>query len=906
MAPVADAPLSQGWFSFGRAVHGELGRELPAAAAHNVDVLPVELPIPAQDAQEQPGYNELCGVRCGHFHCLARTGEGEVLAWGANGERQLGISGELGSEFFVATPSRSLRSLKAHLDGERIVDCAGGRSHSVFVSAPSGRCFMAGKLPVVEPGRRNEVVDDAARELHLVDGTGNPPQGTVVACHAGEAHNLFVTSEGEVWQWFGESATRMVTRVGMERPTARLVLGLPKVRKVSCGWQHTLALTLDGRVFAFGGGCFGQLGLGSCRQCPSPSHVALPEECEGSAVDVAAGFACSFAATKQGWVYAWGSNEKCQLGLGTSVRGATRPKPVDALANVRVVQVSAGFSHAACITDSGLLYLWGFGSYGQLGFSFSDIKASEALGGGGGIPLTAAVPSSQGEQGAGSVGHSRPWMQVWPRRCVRGPFEQLRCAEVQCGAHHTLALCNGEQLGRASILGPEVLTPPPIVLRSVTGRSGELAGEDVAELTLGPGAGIAERSSSVLRPTDAQARSIETFRSIAETFWGTAPSRGAVPVPPPLKTHTGAAEYGKWRRALPPTELELRLPFPGFNHPLARPSNDEFDGESPLGEPYIRMPNSRGVSIWDAVDEAIHRAFADGSVADTSKALNLAELVREVSTGYGEDMSPELPGGEMNRGLPPAPCRGLARIECLTPRPFYLPISEERTGAPGAHVHGSGQPDQLGIPKDVDHAAGAGVDGVDAAHGGSTSCELGGNEGDSASAAPAHEGSPALPSAGAINPFEVELDAETPSPRHAEAGTGFLPQHDAGAGAGFLPTRAAEDRSNEGGYPPTSAAGIGAVYAAEGIAEEDDAIEHHVRPLPFVPCGGANPFDDDVLEQGGEEQAEEDEASAPPEDGSAADVVAVPATVVAASADSGNPFNPFSPEGSEDEGSVVD
>lgn len=688
------------WYSFGRDVHGELGRQLPIPGSYSAEVRPLAVKFADDDqahdeelansADDDTNARELCSVRCGHFHSLARTDAGKVLAWGANGEGQLGLAGNSSSDFMVPTPLQALGSLEAQLEGETIIDCDGGRSHSVFVSAPRGRCFMAGKLPVVEPGRHVEAVDDSVRELHLVDGTGNPPQGTVVACHAGESHNLFVTSEGEVWQWFGESATRVIARVGMERPTARLVLGLPKVRKVSCGWHHTLVLTWDGRVFAFGGGCFGQLGLGSCRQCPSPSHVALPVECNSSVVDVAAGFACSLAATEQGWVYAWGSNEKCQLGLGTSVRGTVSPKPVDALAGVRVMQISAGFSHTACITRSGLLYLWGFGSYGQLGFAFSDVKASEALGGGGSVPLSTTgggvapleetSTSAQGDGGSSSVGHSRPWMQVWPRRCVRGPFSQHRCADVQCGAYHTVARCDGEPILRTSAQDTEVLMPPPMIQREVA---------DLADFGRGPGAGLAERSSSVLRPTSAQARGVETFRSISENFWDVAPKRGAEPSPPPEKLHTGAAEYKKWRRALPTMEADLALPSPSFKHPLARPVRDDHAGDAPQCEPHIRMPDSNGVSIWDAVDEAVHRAFADGSVSDTGQALNLARLVRDVSAGHGKGLSPELPGDEMNRGLPPAPCRGLARIECLTPRPFYLPVSDESADVQGAYIHGS-------------------------------------------------------------------------------------------------------------------------------------------------------------------------------------------------------------------------
>merc|ERR1712094_34117 len=70
---------------------------------------------------------------------------------------------------------------------------------------------------------------------------------------------------------------------------------------------------------------------------------------------------------------------------------------------------------------------------------------------------------------------------------------------------------------------------------------------------------------------------------------------------------------------------------------------------------------------WNVVDEAVHQAFSSAAVLDPSKQLNLAELVANIA-----DIPSGPPGSERVSSLPPAPCRGLARLECLTPRPFYV------------------------------------------------------------------------------------------------------------------------------------------------------------------------------------------------------------------------------------------
>jgi len=659
------------WCSFGRGEHGELGRKVAtegvgAPGIQNADVRSLAL-APAPGETSPPIVDS---VACGHYHCLALASQPscQVLAWGANGEGQLGIAGELGDDVFVSAPARALGSLPEDLQSEEIIDCAGGRCHSVFVSA-SGRCFVAGKLPVVEPGRQRECVVEEARELQLIDNAGARPQGKVVSCSAGESHTLFVTTEGEVWSWLGDAAVR-ASRSGLERPTARTVLGLPRVARVACGWHHSLALTDEKQVFAFGVGCFGQLGLGSCRNCPSPTPVSLPDECDKRVEDVAAGFACSFAVTSHGWVYAWGANEKCQLGLGASIKGTATPKPVDALARVRVIQVSSGFSHTACVTADGLLYSWGFGGYGQLGYGFNDAKASVSLSSSSGaVPHSAtggSIKAGVDTTNLSSSGHSRPWIQVWPRRCSRGPFGQRKCAGVQCGAYHTLAHASVESLDFAALSEFEVLEPAPLELSDL--RAAANIGEGVEEdMVLPPGAGLIESPKTVLRQS-AGTQNAEDFRQLAGLFWSTTQYKGPAPAAPPAPIKTDVAEKGEWRHVLHRAHPPVKVAFEGERHPLEEPRTPHKTAP----QAGLHLAHSKNAPVWDAIDEAVHRAFCDGSVVDQKTELNLADLLAKVDNF----LSPELPGGEMNYGLPPAPCRGLARIECLTPRPFYLPAGE--------------------------------------------------------------------------------------------------------------------------------------------------------------------------------------------------------------------------------------
>ncbi|CAJ1403586.1 unnamed protein product [Effrenium voratum] len=656
------------WYSFGRGLHGELGREL----AQNVEV-PGQENADVQPLAEVPGISILS---CGHFHNLALT-DGEVpqvYAWGANLEGQLALEGA------AEVPKSS--QLQALPSDDPVVHLAAGRSHSVFVTR-GGRSFLAGRLAAAEPGAALEPAQ--VREIQLTDASKRP-EGKVVACAAGESQTFFLSDEGELWSWLGEGQARG----RLERPTARAVLGLPRVAKVACGLHHTLILTEERHVYSFGAGSMGQLGLGACRRCPSPSKVTFPKQCEGSIRGIAAGFASSFAVTAHGWVYSWGCNEKCELGLGAAVRGTATPKPLDSLYQVKVVQVAAGFSHTACVTDSGLLYLWGYGAYGQLGFGFDDLRSSMRLGRG----WSATKPGQGGRAGEGGfalTGQWQPWQQAWPRRCRRGPFRTRRCKSVQCGAYHTMAEASEELLGPGALRESEVLCPLPLELSDLPADAKEV------DHRLPPGAGLVECPRSVLR--NAAPRTVEIFRSLADLFWDTtAPKRqqSDAPKQAPLPN---CAKDGAWRRAL---KAPVR-PEPSVPHPLAPVPHHSSPRPQKALQAFPLPGTGPAMATWTEVDDAIHKAFADGRAAQRG-AADVAQLVAELLEVSG-------PEPKEATGLPASPCRGLARLECLTPRPFYLPDQEPSDG--WLNVHGAPKPVE---DEELADGPGAKPDSAEAVH----------------------------------------------------------------------------------------------------------------------------------------------------------------------------------------------
>ncbi|XP_070828128.1 probable E3 ubiquitin-protein ligase HERC4 [Chaetodon trifascialis] len=159
------------------------------------------------------------------------------------------------------------------------------------------------------------------------------------------------------------------TRTYLPRPLEALC-NIP-VSQVACGSQHSLALTKDGQVYAWGQDSRGQLGLGKRELgASSPQHLqslsAIP------LVQIAAGGEQSFATSVSGGVFGWGRNDCGQLGLGDRT-DRHRPTLVHCLNMKKTVHVSCGKDHTAVLTKTGAVFTFGSGQYGQLGHnSFAD------------------------------------------------------------------------------------------------------------------------------------------------------------------------------------------------------------------------------------------------------------------------------------------------------------------------------------------------------------------------------------------------------------------------------------------------------------------------------------------------------------------------------------------------------
>lgn len=196
--------------------------------------------------------------------------------------------------------------------------------------------------------------------------------------HAGvvtESGHLFVCGFGRNGQLgLGNEQDRTY----FEKVTLTLA-GTDKVLMVSCGYDHSIFLTLQGSVFTFGGGNEGQLGYDNYCQT-TPRKIEQGSFAERAVVMVSAGKWFSAAIDETQAIYTWGDSEFGQLGHGDQNRVKT-PKKIESthFGESGIVFISAGDYHMAALTREGDLFTWGLNRFGQLGHGDANDKLFPVL-----------------------------------------------------------------------------------------------------------------------------------------------------------------------------------------------------------------------------------------------------------------------------------------------------------------------------------------------------------------------------------------------------------------------------------------------------------------------------------------------------------------------------------------------
>jgi RCC1 and BTB domain-containing protein len=142
----------------------------------------------------------------------------------------------------------------------------------------------------------------------------------------------------------------------ISKPTAVSELCGKRIFSFSHGFQHILALSEKGEIFSWGGNRWGQLGNGSNTDNHRPENIKHLKN--KFMVEICCGSYHSMALTKQGILYAWGKNDDGQIGHGCH-DDLRRPVKVIGFETEKVISISCGENHSLALTQSGHVFFWG-------------------------------------------------------------------------------------------------------------------------------------------------------------------------------------------------------------------------------------------------------------------------------------------------------------------------------------------------------------------------------------------------------------------------------------------------------------------------------------------------------------------------------------------------------------------
>ena len=286
---------------------------------------------------------------------------GATTVWtcGQNSCGELGLSD--------ATQRKSFTKAE-FLEGHNVVGIGAGNEHSVFMTS-DGRVFVSGYN---DNGQCGVGTTNQVRSPTLVSSL----QGEEIAqvhVYNGCEHTLLVTKEGKLmafgYNYRGQLGLGNTSSEHAPRPVRTLLSR--RVITAACSYHHSMVLCSDGAVFSFGRNEFGQLGHGDTIDKKTPHQVPnLPN----GIISLSCGQFHSVLLTSAGQVYSCGKNDYGQLGL-EGVEVAKYFTLVTLVPETEsIVQIYCGYYHTLFLSQNGVVYGCGRNDHGQLGLGHSQMR----------------------------------------------------------------------------------------------------------------------------------------------------------------------------------------------------------------------------------------------------------------------------------------------------------------------------------------------------------------------------------------------------------------------------------------------------------------------------------------------------------------------------------------------------
>jgi alpha-tubulin suppressor-like RCC1 family protein len=282
-------------------------------------------------------------VAGGYGHALALRTDGTVWAWGQNRDGQLGNGSTVDSNTPVQVQNLS-----------GVTAIAGG---GWIALKSDGTVWTWGSNFLGQLGDGTTVDRHTPVQVQNLSG--------VIAIAASFFHGLAVKADGTVWSWGSNSSGQLGDGTFNTHRTPVQVQDLSGVMAVSATGGVSFALKNDGTVWAWGDNGGGYLGVG-LDPAVAPVIKTPMQVLNLSGISaISAGNSHYLALTADCTVWAWGANSYGQIGDGTSNNFRFLPAQIPHL--IRIAAIYAGYQYSLALHADGTLWAWGRNDKGQLG-----------------------------------------------------------------------------------------------------------------------------------------------------------------------------------------------------------------------------------------------------------------------------------------------------------------------------------------------------------------------------------------------------------------------------------------------------------------------------------------------------------------------------------------------------------
>lgn len=190
----------------------------------------------------------------------------------------------------------------------------------------------------------------------------------IIDVKAGKFHSLALKKDGSVWSWGYNSDGELGSGTDENSVKPEKIKCLKDIVQINANGNVSMALNKRGIIYMWGYNYSGQLGDGTTENSNKP--VRVKGICHVKKIYTSG--VTSFAIKSDNSVWAWGANNAYQFSTSTDKANSVTPIKIPNMENV--IDISPGSFHTLALKKDGTVWAWGYNNRGELGNDYANSK----------------------------------------------------------------------------------------------------------------------------------------------------------------------------------------------------------------------------------------------------------------------------------------------------------------------------------------------------------------------------------------------------------------------------------------------------------------------------------------------------------------------------------------------------